>query len=117
MTGYRLDDWDSIPGRGHHFLFYTIPRLNLQPTQPPIKLVLEIKWPRHETDHSPLSSGLAKKVCSFTSTLPYIFTTLCFSIRMTLPLPFLNSLLEGSLLTNDTNVKELFGDQNSYHCM
>jgi hypothetical protein len=58
-VGYGLDDreFESRQGLGI-FLFTTVSRENLGPTQPPIQWVpgdisLEIKLPEHEADHSP----------------------------------------------------------------
>jgi hypothetical protein len=57
-TGYWLDGWRSIPGRGTIFLFPTESRPALGPTQPPIQCVQEaassgVKQPGREADHSP----------------------------------------------------------------
>jgi hypothetical protein len=59
-------------------LFATVSRLALEPTQAPIRwllevLFLEVKRLGHESDHSPLSSAEGKNAWSHTSTLPYIF--------------------------------------------
>jgi hypothetical protein len=71
--GYRLDGWGSIPIRGNSFLFSTVSRPALGPTQSPIQWVLEvlslgIKQPGHEADLSPLSSAEVKIV---RATLPF----------------------------------------------
>jgi hypothetical protein len=59
-TGYRLDGWGWIPGRGKIFLFSTA-----GPTQPPIECVPGaispgVKRQRREADHSPPSSAEVK---------------------------------------------------------
>jgi hypothetical protein len=48
------------------FLFITMSRMSLGPTQPPIQWVpgalsLGVKWPGHEADHSPSSSAKVKE--------------------------------------------------------
>jgi hypothetical protein len=55
----------SIPGGGKIFLIPTVSRSALGPTQPPNQWVLGplspgVKWPGHETDHSPPSSAKVK---------------------------------------------------------
>jgi hypothetical protein len=50
VMGYKLDSWVLIPGRGKNFIFSTVSRLALGPTEPPIQWVLAvislgIKWP------------------------------------------------------------------------
>jgi hypothetical protein len=56
-VGYGLDDQSLIPGRGRDFfLFGTISRPALGPTQPPIQWVLAalspvVKWLGREVDH------------------------------------------------------------------
>jgi hypothetical protein len=59
------------------FLFTTMSKMALEPTQPPIKWVpgalsLEVKRPGREADHSPSSSAEIKNVWSYTSTLPIL---------------------------------------------
>jgi hypothetical protein len=63
---YGLDDrgLDSRQGLGI-FLFTTVSRPALKPTQPPIRWVrgalsLEVKQLKHEADHSPPSSSEVK---------------------------------------------------------
>jgi hypothetical protein len=66
-TDYRLDDWDSIPGKGKEFFFLaTVSRPALRPTQSPIQWVPGsfpggIVRPGSDTDHSPLCNGEIKK--------------------------------------------------------
>jgi hypothetical protein len=60
-TGYGLDDWMvgvRFPARVRSFLFDTMSRPALRPTQPPIKWVPEalslgVKRPGRENDYSP----------------------------------------------------------------
>jgi hypothetical protein len=57
------------------FLFTTVSRMALGPTQPPIQWVLGdlslgVKQPVHEADHSPPSSAKVKNVWSYNSTPP-----------------------------------------------
>jgi hypothetical protein len=57
------------------FLFTTVSRMALGPTQPPIQWVsgapsLAVKRPGREADHSPPSSAEVKNAYSYTSTLP-----------------------------------------------
>jgi hypothetical protein len=57
------------------FLFTTVSRTALGPTQPPIQWVpgllsLGVKQLRHEADHSPPSSAKVKNAWSYTSTSP-----------------------------------------------
>jgi hypothetical protein len=61
-TGYGLDSLHLIPSRGEIFLFSTVFRLPLGPTQPPVEwlpgaLSLGVKKQRHDTDHSPPSAA------------------------------------------------------------
>jgi hypothetical protein len=65
------------------FLFTTMSRTALGPTQPPIQWVpralsLGVKRPGHESDHSPPSSAEVKNVWSYTSTPQYTFMAWCF---------------------------------------
>jgi hypothetical protein len=69
--------FDSRRGLGV-FLFTTVSRTALKPTQPPIQWVLEalslgLKRQGHETDHSPPSSAEVKNAWSYTSTPQYVF--------------------------------------------
>jgi hypothetical protein len=66
--------FDSRRGLGI-FLFTTVSRTALGPTQPPIQGVpgapsVGVKWPECEADHSPTSSAKIKNEWSYTSTPP-----------------------------------------------
>jgi hypothetical protein len=81
--GYGLDDrgFESQQGLGI-FLFTTMSRLALMPTQPPIQWVpgvlsLGVKRPGREADHSPPSSAGVKNAWSYTSTHQYAFKAWC----------------------------------------
>jgi hypothetical protein len=64
-TGYGLD------GRGLEiFLFDTMSRPALRPTQPPIQWVLGALSPGREADHSPPYNAKVKNAWSYTSTPP-----------------------------------------------
>jgi hypothetical protein len=70
----RVLGFNSWRGLGI-FLFTTMSRTVLGPTQPPIQWVpgalsLGVKWPGHEADHSPPSSAEVKNAWSCTSTPP-----------------------------------------------
>jgi hypothetical protein len=61
-----------------NFLFTTMSRPTLEPTQPLIQWVLEtlflrVKWPECEDNHSPPSNAKVKNVWSYTSTPPIHF--------------------------------------------
>jgi hypothetical protein len=63
-TGWMIEGFESRQGLGI-FLFATVYRPALEPTQPPIQWVpgalsLGVKRPGRESDHSPLSSAEAK---------------------------------------------------------
>jgi hypothetical protein len=47
--------WSSSPGSFKNFHFSNSSRLALGSTQPRTQWVPEVKWPGHETDHSPLA--------------------------------------------------------------
>jgi hypothetical protein len=76
--GYGLDDRGSrvrFPAGLGIFLFITVSRTALGPTQPPIQCVsgalsLGVKRPGREADHSPPSSADVKNAWSYTSTHP-----------------------------------------------
>jgi hypothetical protein len=68
-----------IPGRGNDgfFLFTTVSRLALGPTQPPIQCVAglcspDVKWLRYNADHSPPSSVKVKNAWRYTSIPPIL---------------------------------------------
>jgi hypothetical protein len=71
----------ALAGSGT-FCLATMSRLALEPTKPPVQLVMGIlfpgvKWLGHEADHSPLSSAEVKNVWSCTSTPQYMFMVWC----------------------------------------
>jgi len=71
--GYELYDQGLILGRGNNgffFIFITVFRPTLGPTQPPVQWVLGVKQLGHEVDHSPPSSAEVKNVWNYTSTPP-----------------------------------------------
>jgi hypothetical protein len=58
MRGSGLDGQGSVSSRGKIFLFFTVSRVALGPTQPPIQRIPEVlspgvKWLGFEADHSP----------------------------------------------------------------
>jgi hypothetical protein len=64
------------------FLFTTVSRTTLGPTQPPIQWVpgalsLGVKRPVLEADHSPPSSAEIKTAWRYTSTPQYVFMAWC----------------------------------------
>jgi hypothetical protein len=64
-TGYGMDGRGSISSRGKIFLFSTLYRLALVPTQPPFQWVpgalsLEVKRLGHVADYSPPTSANVK---------------------------------------------------------
>jgi hypothetical protein len=82
-TGWTIGvlRFDSRRGLGI-YLFTTVSRTALGPTQPPIKWVpgtlsLGVKRPGHEADHSPPSSAEVKNAWSYTSTPQYVFMAWC----------------------------------------
>jgi hypothetical protein len=88
--------FDSRRGLGI-FLFTTVSRTALGPTQPPTQWVpgalsLEIKRPVREADHSPQSSAEVNNAWSYTSIPPYVFMAWCLVKYRTLPLSLLYSL-------------------------
>jgi hypothetical protein len=82
-TGWTIGvlDFDSRWGLGI-FLFATVSRTALGPTQPPTQWVpgalsLGIKRSGREADHSPQSSAEVKNGWSYTSTPQYVFMAWC----------------------------------------
>jgi hypothetical protein len=70
------------PARVKNFLFPTLSRLALGPTQPPIKwvpgfLTAGVKRPGSESDNSPPTSAEIKKTWTYTFTPPYAFVAQC----------------------------------------
>jgi hypothetical protein len=64
-TGYGVDGWGSIPGRGKLFQISISSIASLKPTQSPIQWVSgalspEVKRPGSKSDHSPPSSAEVK---------------------------------------------------------
>jgi hypothetical protein len=51
----------------------------LRSTHPPTQWIPEVKWPWRETDHSPPTNAEVKKMCIYTSTLPYGFCCVAFN--------------------------------------
>jgi hypothetical protein len=77
-TGWMAGGSESSPGKVRNFLFSTLPRPALGPTQPPIIWVLGalspgVKRPGREVDYSPPASAKVKKMWLYTSTPPYVF--------------------------------------------
>jgi hypothetical protein len=73
--------FDSRRGLGI-FLFATVSRQALGPTQPAIQWVpgalsLGVKRPGYEPDHTPPSSAEVKNEWSYTSTPQYVFMAWC----------------------------------------
>jgi hypothetical protein len=87
LSGIALGYW--LDGRVYEsrqrvgiFLFTTVSRPALEPTQPPIQwvsgvLYLGAKRPQREADHSTLSSAQVKNARSYTSTPPDAFMAWC----------------------------------------
>jgi hypothetical protein len=79
------------------FLFTTVSRTALGPTQPPIQWVtgalsLGVKLPGREAAHSPPSSAEVKNAWSYTSTSQHVFMAWCLvkhRDNFTFFLPFL----------------------------
>jgi hypothetical protein len=65
----------SFPVGAKIFLFFTMKRLDMGPTQP---LIHWIPGLGHEADHQPPSSAWIKDAWSYTSTPPYVFLVWCF---------------------------------------
>jgi hypothetical protein len=77
----------GVPGRMGVFLFTTLSRLALGPTQPVIQWVpgalsLGVKQPGHEAGHSPPSSAKVKNAWRYISTPQYAFRAWC-SVKST----------------------------------
>jgi hypothetical protein len=73
------------------FLFPTVSRTALGPTQPPVPWVpgalsLGVKRPGREANHSPPSSAEVKNVWTYTSTPPYAFMAWCLQDTCTDPI-------------------------------
>jgi hypothetical protein len=77
-----VNDLGLIPRRSwDFFLFATVSRLVLGPTQPPIQgyrggggaPFCEVKRPGREAGHSPTSSAEGKNAWNYKSTPPYVF--------------------------------------------
>jgi hypothetical protein len=78
------------------FLFSTVTRTVLGPTQPPIQWVpvvlsLGVKRPGCKADHSPPSSAEVKNARSYTSTPQYVFKSWCLEAQGQLYLFYLHS--------------------------
>jgi hypothetical protein len=71
-----VDDRGSVPGKDS-FLFATVSRPSMGPTQPPSQWVLGAKPPGCEADHSSPSSAEVKNAWSYTSIPPYVFMVWC----------------------------------------
>jgi hypothetical protein len=90
-----VQGFDSQWGLGI-FVFTTVSRTVLKPTQPPIQWVpgalsLGVKLPGREADHSPPSSAEVKNAWSYTSTPQYVFMPWCLvnhRNNFTFTLPF-----------------------------
>jgi hypothetical protein len=108
--GYGLDDWEFVYQHGLEiFLFTTMSKPALGPTQPPLQwapraLSLVVKQPGHESDHSPPSSSEVKECVVLYIHSPNMplwhGAQLKKSTGTNLPLPYLIDLLwyERSLL-------------------
>jgi hypothetical protein len=91
-----------LAGSGNFFLFTTVFRLVLEPTQPPIQcvqgaLTLRVKEAGLKADHSPPSIAEVKNAWSYTSIPQYALMALCSveaQEQLYLTLPFImNQLL------------------------
>jgi hypothetical protein len=76
MIGVRILAENGI------FLFDTVTRRAVKPTQPPVQWVpgalsLGVKRVGREADHSPSSLPMSKNVWSYTSTSQYVFIAWC----------------------------------------
>jgi hypothetical protein len=84
------------------FLFSTMSRPALGPTQLPIQwvpgaLTLGLKWPGCDADHSPPSSAEANNVWSYTSTPQYIFMVWCLIKQLICPHNIILTYAQGKL--------------------
>jgi hypothetical protein len=83
ITGWTIGILGFDSRRGLRiFLFTTVSRTALGPTQPPIQRVpgtvsLGVKRPGREADHTPPSSAEVKNAWSYTSTPQYVFMAWC----------------------------------------
>jgi hypothetical protein len=78
MTGYGLDGWGSIPGRGKR-LFSMVSRPALWPTQNTGDFLFpQVKQPSHKSDHS-LSSSAKVKNSGAMPPLPKCFNFVVFN--------------------------------------
>jgi hypothetical protein len=78
---YGQSGFNSWQGQGY-FLFVTVSRPAVGPTQAPIKWVLGAlsagaKQLGHEADHSPIPSTKIKKMWKYKATPPYIIMAWC----------------------------------------
>jgi hypothetical protein len=83
--------FDFWQGQGF-FLLTTAFRQALEPTHPPIKWLLRVKWPGCETNYSSPSSAEVKNMWSYTSTPPYVLACCLIKHRDTSTLPLLSIL-------------------------
>jgi hypothetical protein len=96
---------DSSPDSGMRiYLFTTMSRLALGPSQPPVQWVqgalsLGVKWLRHEADHSPPSSAEVKNAWSYTSTPQYAFKAWCSVKKHRVNFTFTLYLTYSSIIT------------------
>jgi hypothetical protein len=82
--GWMIEGSNPRQGLGI-FLFTTVSRPSMEPTQPPIRWVPGVlslggKRPEREADHSPPSSTEVKNLWSYTFTLQYTFMV-WFSVK------------------------------------
>jgi hypothetical protein len=75
--------WFLGPGfvsrqKKNFFLFSTVSKTAVEPTQSPMKWVLEVTVLGCEADHSPPSRAEVKNAWRYTSTSSYVFVARCF---------------------------------------